>query len=491
MQTRPSPNAIAATALPRARVIEPAGVGLASTGARDLTEFAVGTALAAAIVLTMAAGSTQLTLIACLAAIAGAIVSPAVGVIVLAVIVPLKSPGVLPIPGINTFLVGGLLLGCLYRSALDRQSIRVTGPFLLVAAFVTYAFAQQVPEMLGGWQGDVGHDVGYQIVQLLTGLGAIVGLTLGLRGRSPWPFLAASLVGACTAALLAIATLGSANPPAPIASLVNVSEDLARAVGPFGNPNYLGQYMATAVVLAVGLALVRGRPWIRILALVALPVVAGGLIVSLSRGGMIAVFAGILALGLTRGRRAALAVLAIGIPIAVVVFEVLLAERQGASGTLLGASGVGLAESNEGRLSAVLEAPRLFLTNPVFGIGLGQYRYESEAGSVAHNWYSSVLAEQGLFGIVTWGTLLVWVAMILRGLPTDRRSVGMGILGAVVVGSLFLELPTSFQTALLPAGVITAALVADWGPNRRIRPRRRTSGVRSSGAARPAPMGVG
>jgi hypothetical protein len=36
------------------------------------------------------------------------------------------------------------------------------------------------------------------------------------------------------------------------------------------------------------------------------------------------------------------------------------------------------------------------------------------------------------------------------------------MLGAVAVGCMFLEPPTSFQTAVVPALVLTAALVASW-----------------------------
>jgi hypothetical protein len=412
----------------------------------------------------MAVGSSQMTLLACLVAIASAIISPSVGIVILAVVVPLKSPGDLPPPGINSFLVGAVLLGSTYRLALDRPRLAISAPLVALTGFLVYAFVQQAPEMLEGWQGVLGHDVGYLFVQMLTGFGAILGIALVLRGRSPWPYLAASLVGASVAAALALATFGTAHPSGALANLVNVSVDLSRGVGPFGNPNYFGQFMATAFVLAFGIILIANGA-IRTLALAVLPIVLAGLAVSLSRGGAVAAFTGILVLALTRGRRTALAVLAVGIPVALIAFNALVIERQGSGITALGA-GTALADNNAGRLSAVLEGPRLFLTSPIFGVGFGHFVAESSNGVAAHNWYSNVLAEQGLFGIVTWCAALALTGVALRARPADPRSVGLGMFGAVVAGSLFLELPTSFQAALLPAGVITAALVADWGSSR-------------------------
>ncbi len=127
-----------------------------------------------------------------------------------------------------------------------------------------------------------------------------------------------------------------------------------------------------------------------------------------------------------------------------------------------------LAASDEGRFSAVLAGPALFATSPVFGIGFGQYKYlsgpfiDSSSGLVAHNWYGTVLAEQGLLGIGLWVLMLFAVAVRIRSLPPRPRLIGCATFGALTVGCMFLEPPTSFQTSVLPALVLTAALVADW-----------------------------
>jgi O-antigen ligase len=126
------------------------------------------------------------------------------------------------------------------------------------------------------------------------------------------------------------------------------------------------------------------------------------------------------------------------------------------------------AQSDAGRLAALLAGPQLFLTSPVFGIGLGHYsalsaQFTGPGLSLeAHNWYISVLAEEGTAGIVMWALLLVALVIALRSRPRLPQSIGFGVLGAYAVGSLFLEAPTSFQTSAVPILAIVAALAADW-----------------------------
>ena len=65
-------------------------------------------------------------------------------------------------------------------------------------------------------------------------------------------------------------------------------------------------------------------------------------------------------------------------------------------------------------------------------------------------------------GVAIWALLLIALVNALRTRPTFPRSMGLGVLGAYAVGSLFLEAPTSFQTSAFPILVIVAALVSDW-----------------------------
>jgi O-antigen ligase len=139
------------------------------------------------------------------------------------------------------------------------------------------------------------------------------------------------------------------------------------------------------------------------------------------------------------------------------------------AGSASAAAAAELAGSDQSRFSAILAGPALFAMSPIFGIGFGQYQYMSAlvtdqgAGLVAHNWYGTVLAEQGLLGIVVWLLMLVAVATWLRSRQARPRSIGFAVFGAFVVGCLFLQPPTSFQMTVLPAIVLTGTLVGDWG----------------------------
>jgi O-antigen ligase len=111
--------------------------------------------------------------------------------------------------------------------------------------------------------------------------------------------------------------------------------------------------------------------------------------------------------------------------------------------------------------------------SPVFGIGLGEYKYftpevtDGHLTIVAHNWYATVLAEQGAIGTVVWLLMLVAIVSWLRRLPAVPRRLGFAVFSAVCAGSFFLQPPTHFQTAVLPAVAVTAAAVAKWGDSRR------------------------
>jgi O-antigen ligase len=140
--------------------------------------------------------------------------------------------------------------------------------------------------------------------------------------------------------------------------------------------------------------------------------------------------------------------------------------------TLIGDTAAGaqlnLSDSDGGRLEAILAGPALFALSPIFGIGFGQYRFmapqvtDGGAGMVAHNWYGTVLAEQGIVGVILWSLLLITVVVWMRRRPSAPRRVGIAMLSAACFGSLFTMPPQHYQTGFVPAMVLTAALVANW-----------------------------
>ncbi len=431
-----------------------------------------GLAIWGAILAGMFLKSDPLMLVGSLAALVGGLVSPGLGLVVVAFMGPLKPPPVIPAPGFNLALVACILLGCVYRLPFERPSLRPALPLLLLLALFVYIFAQQTPEMLSGYADERAHDVGYLFFQLSAGMGTIVAAGYVLRGRSPYPVLAALLLSATFAAVLAVVTAGDL-PLSGLANLMPRPDVGSRASGPFGNPNVFGQLLAYACTLAIGLLTARRSRPIRVGLVAVLLIMLYALTLSLSRGAVAALLAGIITLAFVRSRRLGIAMLVSAAVVVLVGYPMFvewrLATEAGAASADAAAQ---LASSDGSRLSAVLAGPALLALAPVFGIGFGQYRFMSAlvsdegGGLVAHNWYGTVLAEQGLTGLVLWVLVLVTVGLWLRSRPVYPRAIGAAVLIAMMVGCLFLSVPLNFQIAVLPIIAVTAALVADWSPER-------------------------
>ena len=452
------------------RLLRPVHASRTSGWSADLRTVIPALAIGGSIVAGMALNFAPLAAVGALAAFVAGLISPAVGLATIAFMAPLQPPLVIPAPGFNAILVGAVVLGCVYRLPIDRPRIIPTASILLLIGFVLYVAVQQTPEMVAGYAGNLGY-LAYSVFrELLTGFGTVLAAAYVLNRRNPFPYLAIVLASAVLAAVIAIATVNSPVVGPPIAGLVTHSSDANRGIGPFGNPNYFGVFEATAIVTAVSWIFGTHSARFR-LALVTASVVLGtGLALSLSRGGVIAFAAGLACLAFSWSRARTAGVVVAGLLVAgVVLFPIFVDWRLTVTNGSASANSYALlAQSDEDRLSAGLAGPQLFLTSPLFGIGWGHYSFMSAqfAGPglsfVPHNWYISVLAEEGTVGIVLWLLLLVALVIALRSRPRFPRAIGFGVLGAYAVGSLFLEAPTSFQTSALPILVIVAALTGDW-----------------------------
>ena len=431
----------------------------------------VGLVISCVILVGMIRKSQILMLVGVLAALLISVASPGTGLVVLAFMAPLKPPPAIPAPGFNLILISAILLGCVYRLPIERPQFRAAPALLLLAAFVLYAFVQQLPALLSGYADPRAHDVGYLFYQLLAGFGTIVAAGLALRNRSPYPVLVALLLSAVIAVALAIVT---ADGGGSLEGLVAKSDLASRASGPFGNPNNFGQFLAYACTLAGAWFVTAGSSRVRLALVVAVGVIGFGLSLSLSRGAVATLLAGLVALAFTRGRALGLAAVAAALVLVIVGYPLLVEWRlTNETGSASAAAAAELAASDVGRFGAILAAPALLAMSPVFGIGFGQYQFMSAlvtdagGGLVAHNWYGTVLAEQGLLGVALWLLMLVSVGMWVQSLPARPRTFGGAMLGAVTVGCLFLAPPTSLQTSVIPVIVITAALAADWSAGSR------------------------
>jgi O-antigen ligase len=433
-------------------------------------------ALGGTILAGMALANGPLTLVGSLGALATAVLSPATGLAVLAFMAPVKSPAVIPAPGFNTLLIGAILLGSIYRLPIDRPTVRLSVPLVLLLAFTGYAALQQLPAFVAGYSTAESRHVGYLFIQLATLAAVALGASHVLRNRDPAPFLVAGIMGGAIAAALAIAVY--ALPPGSVANLVDRTDATSRVVGPFGDPNYFGLFQATAIAACfAAFPLARGRTRrLVLLATVTLLLVAFG--ITFSRGALLALAAGMAVLAFSRGRR--VAILAAGLlSLLILAYPMFLELRLAADAGQASAQAFdALERSDASRVAAALAGPQLFLTSPVFGIGFGQYAALSGRFTgypiESHNWYMNVLAEQGLIGVLLWAPMMIAIAVRLLRLPHAARSLGLAVFVTYAVGSIFLQPPLSVQTSAFAVIAMAAALVGDW--NRRTKTQRHDDG---------------
>lgn len=263
-------------------------------------------------------------------------------------------------------------------------------------------------------------------------------VTLGLAG-----------LGA-VAALVAVADL---------ASLPTRDPWLHRARTPFVNPNHLAGFLGASLALALGVSLTTEQTnsdrsarlsralSVRGLAVLIAALSVGGVLLTRSRGGVVAAGLGASAvvalsgaLGGSRRRwvAAATAVVALGLGVAWSDPEPLLGRMEEQQ------LGVGMA----GRLDNWRVAGRVIASQPLVGTGLATFDDASATVLAdgwdratrpgdAHNDYlelaAGVGAPLGLATLVAVAWVLLGAARRLSALPPDRRGVAAGALGAAVV----------------------------------------------------------
>jgi len=245
-----------------------------------------------------------------------------------------------------------------------------------------------------------------------------------IRERTHAIWLAAAFVGGATIAAV-VALIYRPNPG---------QYDVARATGTIGDPNELAAVLVAGLLLAaVLIVLLRRSPALRVAAMGAAVLCAGGLFVTFSRGGLIALgfamLAGVFLAGRWRAHAiTALLVMSLG---AVAYFGAL--APQASRDRVLKADG------GTGRTDIWHVGSRMVSAHPVRGVGSGNFQivsgqYLLKPGSikydffidhpkVAHNTYLHVLAELGIVGIALFLSILGFaLASALRAARTFAEA---------------------------------------------------------------------
>ena len=408
------------------------------------------------------------------AAVGLALAAPTAAVSMLATVVVLREPYGLSPLHFHAMVVAAAAFSTLFRfgiRAAAGERLAARPAFLAVGAYAGLS-ALQFVSVAFKVSRDRGLFAQGTLTEVLSGLTLVVLVAVLFTPRSRGYLVAAIVPGIVVAAGLAILSLSPELVGAlPIKGWLPAQDISARGTGLFRNPNYLGQAMAIGFILvARGRSMSLPGPLTRWAPLLA-SVVALGLIVSFSRGALIAVAAGVVVLYAVRGRRALALAGAAAVAFVVVGYQVVLAVRHLLTfGAHIDLSGAAQAASDEARLSVYVAGVKLFLQHPLLGVGYAQFHYASvryldqNAVTYPHNVFLGVAAEQGIPGITLLLVMLVALGVQLWRIRDPFAITGLAMLAAFVAGSLLADNLSSLQTVGMLWIAVGAALVSRPNP---------------------------
>jgi hypothetical protein len=162
----------------------------------------------------------------------------------------------------------------------------------------------------------------------------------------------------------------------------------------FENPNDLALHLVTMVPLAAGLLFVARGMAGKALYAAAAGLMTLAVVVTYSRGGLLALAAALFVMAWKLRPRGRAAVVA-GFVLAALLFLALMPSDFGARlGSAFGGKGDG--GSAESRQALLLRSILVSLRHPVFGIGMNNFHIQSISEQVSHNAYTQVSSEVGM-----------------------------------------------------------------------------------------------
>lgn len=216
--------------------------------------------------------------------------------------------------------------------------------------------------------------------------------------------------------------------------------------GQFLNKNHFAYLMEMAFGLGLGLLLAHGVKQERVMIYIALLLpIWLALVLSNSRGGIVAMLAQVLVAALLLLRRQTSRVALIVVVVAAVLFGTLWVggDRLATNIELAGTDFAGDSTRDGASRNEIWRATlKMFAAHPIAGVGFGGYwigitAYHDASGSLtpqeAHNEYLEILSSGGSIGLA----IGIWFAVILvrlirRNLQTDRGYIRAVRLGAVL-----------------------------------------------------------
>ncbi|HZK82786.1 MAG TPA: O-antigen ligase family protein [Humisphaera sp.] len=198
------------------------------------------------------------------------------------------------------------------------------------------------------------------------------------------------------------------------------------------NKNGIGGSLACCLLVVTELWLNSNNPKHRRILLTSLVVIAGGLVMTLSRGSWLGALAGLMALFAIKAQfKALFQTLVVLAPVVAICWILLPAESQDF------ATGFDVKRTNiSARLDSIEFAERQFQIEPILGVGVG-LRKEFDATNVV----MTVLAETGILGLATFALIHVaffWMVYTVRRRisPTSSACSILAIGGALLTSQV-------------------------------------------------------
>lgn len=379
---------------------------------------------------------------------------PVAGLCLLALSVPWASGYELPISGfpvtLTDFLVAALSVAWLI-SARERALVEA-----LTATWMPFLLAFLGAITLSATQAADSHASLREIVKWLEV--CVVYLT-GLRFiRSDRQLLAVVL--AVLASGLTESALGYAQFAFQLGPDAFKHGPFLRAYGTFDQPNPYAGFLNMTLPFGLTLGALHPSRRVRTACLVSVLIILGAILVSESRGALIAgLFAAVVVLGSIWRRAAAaawlglMAVLTGGL---LATFNLVPVSPFVRVLTAVGLGNVSFGDVNDTNFSAVeraahwLAGVRIFASHPLLGVGIGNYAVAYPAFhprgwyaplAHAHNYYINIAAEAGIVGLTAYvllvGSALWYSYAANRQVRTGmRRAVVLGVVGALAATSI-------------------------------------------------------
>jgi len=239
----------------------------------------------------------------------------------------------------------------------------------------------------------------------------------------------------------------------------SASTGLDRLSGTFGDPNELAAVLVAGLILAGGLfADRRKEPIARALFIAGAVACFLGVMLTVSRGGLIALGAAMIAaIVLGSGARARLACVAVLTVLAAGVYFAAFAPQTAVDR-------ISNADGGSGRTSIWTVAERVVKSKPLTGVGAGNFQTSSihfllqpgalprsdlivDRPSVVHNMYLHVAAEDGIPGLILFMTVVVgcfWASVRAARNFARRRERGSEVLALSIAIALIAVLAADF-----------------------------------------------